>query len=69
MALVIWDAEGILCIDYLEKGKTKAGEYYCNLLAGLDKMFVTKGKVCKRKKSSFIRTVHPPIKLFWLWEN
>jgi histone-lysine N-methyltransferase SETMAR len=28
MASVFWDAEGILCIDYLEKGKTITGEYY-----------------------------------------
>jgi len=27
MALVFWDAEGILFIDYLEKGKTITGEY------------------------------------------
>jgi hypothetical protein len=35
MASVFWDAEGILCIDYLEKGKT-TGEYYSNLLTRLD---------------------------------
>jgi hypothetical protein len=27
MALVLWDAEGILFIDYFEKGKTITGEY------------------------------------------
>jgi hypothetical protein len=27
MASVFWDAEGILFIDYLEKGKTITGEY------------------------------------------
>jgi hypothetical protein len=32
MASVFWDAEGILFIDYLEKGKTITGEYYSNLL-------------------------------------
>jgi hypothetical protein len=32
MASGFWDAEGILCIDYLEKGKTITGEYYSNLL-------------------------------------
>jgi hypothetical protein len=31
MALVFWDAEGILFIDYFEKGKTITGEYYSNL--------------------------------------
>jgi hypothetical protein len=33
---VFWDAEGILFIDYLEKGKTVTGEYYYNLLTRLD---------------------------------
>jgi hypothetical protein len=32
MAWVLRDAEGILFIDYLEKGKTVIGEYYSNLL-------------------------------------
>jgi hypothetical protein len=30
MASVFWDAEGILFIDYLEKGKTITREYYSN---------------------------------------
>jgi len=36
MASVFWDAEGILFIDYLEKGKTITEEYYSNLLTRLD---------------------------------
>ena len=36
MASVFWDAESILFIGYLEKGKTIAGEYYSNLLTRLD---------------------------------
>jgi len=32
----VFDAEGILFIDYLEKGKTIIREYYSNLLTGLD---------------------------------
>jgi len=36
MALVFRDAEGILFIDYIEKGKTITGEYYSNLLTRLD---------------------------------
>jgi histone-lysine N-methyltransferase SETMAR len=31
-ASVFWDAEGILFIDYLEKGKAITREYYSNLL-------------------------------------
>jgi histone-lysine N-methyltransferase SETMAR len=35
MASVFWDTEGILFIDYREKGKTITGEYYFNLLTRL----------------------------------
>jgi len=69
MASVFWDAEGILFIDYLQKGKTITGEYYSNLLTRLDKKFVRKDPVCKREKSSFIRTMHLPKKVFWQWKN
>jgi hypothetical protein len=36
MALVLWDAEGILFIDYLVEGKPLTGEYYSSLLTRLD---------------------------------
>jgi histone-lysine N-methyltransferase SETMAR len=36
MASVFWDAEGVLFIDFLEKGKTITEEYYSNLLTRLD---------------------------------
>jgi hypothetical protein len=69
MALVFWDAKGILFIDYLEKGKTITEEYYSNLLTRLDKKIRKERLVRKRKKLSFIRTRHPPTKVFWQWEN
>jgi len=69
MALVFWDAEGILFIDYLEKGKIITGEYYSNLLTRLDEKIREKSPGLQRKKSSFIRTVHPPTKVFWQWES
>jgi len=54
-----------LFIDYLEEGKTITGEYYSNLLTRLDeKKVVRKDPVCKRKKFSFIRTLHQPTKVF-----
>jgi len=31
MASVFWDSEGVLVIDYLEKGKTITGVYYAEL--------------------------------------
>jgi hypothetical protein len=69
MASVFWNAEGILFIDCLETGKTITREYYSNLLTQLDKKFVRKDPVCKRKKSSFITTMHQLTKVFWQWEN
>jgi len=50
MASVFWDAEVILHIDYLEKGKTIIGEYYSNLLIRLDKK-----KKFMRKKTRFAK--------------
>ena len=35
MASVFWDSEGILMIDYLEKGETLTSEYYSSLLVKL----------------------------------
>lgn len=32
MATVFWDSQGIILIDYLQKGKTITGEYYATLL-------------------------------------
>lgn len=33
MATVFWDAEGVLYIDYLQRGTTITGQYYANLIA------------------------------------
>jgi hypothetical protein len=46
---VFWDAEGILFIDYLEKGKPITGEYYSNLLTRLDEKFREKIPGLKKK--------------------
>ena len=32
MATVFWDSQGIILVDYLEKGKTITGAYYATLL-------------------------------------
>jgi hypothetical protein len=69
MASVFWDAEGILFIDYLEKGKTITGEYCSNLLTRLDEKNCEKRTDLQTKKSSFIRTMHPPTNVFWQLEN
>jgi hypothetical protein len=69
MASVFWDAEGILFINYLEKGKTMRGKYYSHLLTRLDEKIREKRPSLQKKKSSFIRTMHPPTNVFWQWEN
>jgi hypothetical protein len=57
MASVFWDAEGILFIDYFEKGKTITGEYYSSLLTRLDEIIREKRPDLQKKKSPFIRTM------------
>jgi histone-lysine N-methyltransferase SETMAR len=64
MASLFWDTEGIWCIDYLEEGKTITGEYYSNLLTRLYEKIHEK-RPSLQKKSSFIRTMHLPTKVFW----
>jgi histone-lysine N-methyltransferase SETMAR len=51
MASVFWDAEGILSIDYLEKGNAITGEYYPNLLTRLDKKNHEKRLGLQKKKN------------------
>jgi len=58
MASVFCDAEGILFIDYVEKGKTITREYYSNLLTRLDEK-ICKDLVCKRKKIIFYQENAP----------
>jgi hypothetical protein len=53
MVSVFWDAEGILFIDYLEKGKTITREYYSNLLTRLDKKIREKRPGLQNKKIIF----------------
>jgi histone-lysine N-methyltransferase SETMAR len=53
MASVVWDAEGILFIDYLEKGKTITREYYSNLLTRLDEKIHEKSSGLQKKKLIF----------------
>jgi histone-lysine N-methyltransferase SETMAR len=67
MASVFWDAENILFIDYLEKDKTITGEYYSNLLIRLDEKIREKRPGLQKK--NLIRTMHPPTKVLWQWEN
>jgi histone-lysine N-methyltransferase SETMAR len=58
MASLFWDAEGILFIDYLEKGKTITGEYYSNLLTRLDKK-INEKRPGLQKKIIFYEDIAP----------
>jgi hypothetical protein len=69
MASVFCDAEGILFIDYLEKGKTITGKYYSNLLTRLDEQIREKRPGLQKKKIIFHHNNAPAPKLFWQWEN
>lgn len=42
MASIFWDADGILLIDFLERGHTVTGEYYSNLLRQLRAAIIEK---------------------------
>ena len=50
---MFWDAEGILFIDYFEKGKTITGEYYSNLLTRLDEKIHEQRPGFQKKKTIF----------------
>jgi hypothetical protein len=69
MASVFWDAERILFIDYLEKGKTITGEYYSNLLTRLDEKIREKRPSLQKKNIIFYQDNAPAHKMFWQWEN
>ena len=44
MASVFWDTDGILHIDYLQKGQTINGTYYASLLTQLWEKIIIKGR-------------------------
>lgn len=53
MATVFWDAEGIILIDYLEKGRTITGQYYSALLDKFDAAWKKERTLPYRKKLLF----------------
>ena len=53
MGSVFWDGNGIIYIDYLEKGKTINGEYYIALLERSKTEVVKKRPHMARKKILF----------------
>jgi hypothetical protein len=65
MASVFWDAEGILFIDYLEKGKTITREYYSNLLTRLHEKIHEKRPSLQKKKIISYQDHEPAHKIVW----
>lgn len=55
MATVFWDAQGILFIDYLQKGRTITGEYYAALLERLNDELEKKRPHLAKKKVLFLQ--------------
>lgn len=53
MASVFWDAQGIIFVDYLQKGKTITGEYYASLLYRLVDEIKLKRPHMQKKKILF----------------
>src|ERR1700712_1634247 len=53
MATVFWDSQGIILIDYLEKGRTITGQYYSELLDRFDAAFKEKRTFPYRTKLLF----------------
>ena len=53
LAFIFWDAQGILFIDYFEKGRTINSEYYIALLVCLGEEITKKQPQMKRKKVLF----------------
>ena len=53
LASVFWDVQGILFIDYLEKGRTSISEYYVALLVHLKEEITKKWPQMKKKKLLF----------------
>ena len=56
LASVFWDAQGILFIDYFEKGRTINSEYYIALLVRLKKEIAKKRPQIKKEKVLFAKT-------------
>lgn len=68
MATVFWDSQGIILIDYLQKGKTITGEYYATLLDRLREELEKKQPRLARKKVLFHQDnapSHRPLQ----WQN
>ena len=58
LASIFWNAQGILFIYYVEKGRTTNSEYYIALLVPLKEEITKKWPQMKKKKRSFTKTIN-----------
>jgi Transposase. len=58
LATVFWDSQGVIFINYLEKGKAVTGLYYAKLLGRFDAELQKKDPIWQRKKCSSTMTMH-----------
>jgi len=58
MATVFWDSQGIILIDYLQKGKIITGEYYAMLLNRLKEELKKKTAKIGAQKSALPSRQH-----------
>ena len=65
MASVCWDSEGVLMIDYLERGKTVTGVYYAELIRKLRSAIKEKRRGKLSHDVLLINTMHLPTPLPW----
>lgn len=57
-----WDVKGILLVDYFQAGKKICSVHYCKLLDLSDEKNREKYFICRKRKISFIKTMHLFIK-------
>ena len=69
LASVFWDAQGILFIDFLEKGRTINSEYYIVLLVCLNEEIAKKQQQMKKKKCSLTKNMHRVASQSKRWQN
>jgi len=61
-ALIFWDQDGILLIDYLPKGQTITAEYYSSLLVEMKDILKEK---CHGKVTKGVLFLHDNAKAHW----
>ena len=69
LASIFWDAQGILFINYFEKGRTINSDYYKALLVCLKEEITKKTAPSEEKNSSFTKTMNHFTSQSQQWQN